>query len=318
MSTRPTGLQPPYFTNEGLDFRSRWGAVPKSDSVSLASASPAPKNYTLLTKCIAEFIGDFTFVFVGTMQAFVTQGAADNILHAALAHGLTIFILVASLGHISGGHFNPVVSWAVAINRKMPYYHFPFYMMSQLLGGICGAFMTAVLNNHSHDEDRTTIKVDYKFSESNGHIVGELNDVINRTIKAVMTKGEFQSSLGGATLLNEGNQWWQGFLSETVVSYFLVHTILLTAVDTDKNVLAPLAIGMTLTIDILATGKITGASMNPARSLGPNIVSSIFLDTKPADLWKHHYIYWAGPFLGSTIAALWFRLFESREERYIK
>ncbi|CAI4223259.1 unnamed protein product [Auanema sp. JU1783] len=278
MSTRPTGLQPPYFTNEGLDFRSRWGAVPKSDSVSLASASPAPKNYTLLTKCIAEFIGDFTFVFVGTMQAFVTQGAADNILHAALAHGLTIFILVASLGHISGGHFNPVVSWAVAINRKMPYYHFPFYMMSQLLGGICGAFMTA----------------------------------------AVMTKGEFQSSLGGATLLNEGNQWWQGFLSETVVSYFLVHTILLTAVDTDKNVLAPLAIGMTLTIDILATGKITGASMNPARSLGPNIVSSIFLDTKPADLWKHHYIYWAGPFLGSTIAALWFRLFESREERYIK
>ena len=83
---------------------------------------PAPKKngfeYSLLTKCIAEFLGDFTFVFVGThfqifrecdslgtMQAYVTTNVDtkvidDNILHAALTHGFAIFLLVAGLGHI--------------------------------------------------------------------------------------------------------------------------------------------------------------------------------------------------------------------------
>lgn len=79
---------------------------------------PAPKKndfeYSLLTKCIAEFLGDFTFVFVGThfqifrecdflgtMQAFVTtDSVSDNIVHAALTHGFAIFLLVAGLGHI--------------------------------------------------------------------------------------------------------------------------------------------------------------------------------------------------------------------------
>ncbi|CAB3397718.1 unnamed protein product [Caenorhabditis bovis] len=232
------------------------------------------KKYSLLAKCVAEFLGDLTFVFVGTMQSYTI---GDAITHAALAHGFTIFIIVTALGHISGGHFNPAVSWAVVGTGKLPIHHFPFYMFSQLLGGFCGALLTA----------------------------------------AVLNKDQLKMVMAGATLLSDDNQWWQGLISETIVTFFLVHTILITAVDSDKVTLAPLAIGLTLSIDILSTGTITGASMNPARSLGPSIVGSIFLPEISSKFWTYQYIYWAGPFLGSTIALAIYKLFEAREDRFI-
>lgn len=68
-----------------------------------------------------------------------------------------------------------------------------------------------------------------------------------------MTKTELNASNAGATLLSLNNHWWEGLISEAVVTFFLCHTILNTAVDTDANLLAPLAIGLTLSIDILAT-----------------------------------------------------------------
>lgn len=93
----------------------------------------------------------------------------------------------------SGGHFNPAVSWAIAGAGKMPIFHLPFYVVSQLLGGICGAFLTA----------------------------------------AVLSQEQLTSCEAGATLLSPGSQWWQGLIAETVVTFFLVHTILITAADTD-------------------------------------------------------------------------------------
>ncbi|PAV57396.1 hypothetical protein WR25_12257 isoform B [Diploscapter pachys] len=229
------------------------------------------KEYSLITKCIAEFLGDFTFVFIGTMQAYVPNKSNDDITHAALAHGFTIFIIVASLGHISGGHFNPAITWAVTAANRMPYWHLPFYFISQLLGGFCGALMSA----------------------------------------AILSSSQLTGTYAGATLLSPNNAWWEGLLSEALATYFLCHTVLMTAVDTDSNVLAPLAIGLTLSIDIFSTGAITGASMNPARSLGPNIVGSIFINSKdlPSNFWNHHYIYWAGPLAGGTVAALIYRYF---------
>ncbi|KHJ80023.1 transporter, major intrinsic protein family protein [Oesophagostomum dentatum] len=179
----------------------------------------------------------------------------------------------------SGGHFNPAVTWAIALAGKMPPWQVPLYWFSQLLGGFCGALYSVL----------------------------------------IMTQKQIDGSYCGATLLNPDNKWWEGLLSEAVVTFFLCHTILLTAADTSSNLLAPLAIGLTLSIDILSTGSITGASMNPARSLGPNIVGQIFLDSYaiPKNFWNYHYIYWAGPFAGATVATIIYRLFEARENRLV-
>ncbi|EYC05864.1 hypothetical protein Y032_0079g1227 [Ancylostoma ceylanicum] len=273
-----------YDLTKGLKRLNNW-SVDDTSTISSTTLDRS-KNYSIFTRMIAEFLGDFTFVFVGTMQAVVVTTSAnqsivaDNIVHAALAHGFTIFILVAALGHISGGHFNPAVTWAVAASGKMPIYDVPFYWFSQLLGGFCGSLYSVV----------------------------------------IMTQGQLDSSHAGATLLNPDNKWWEGMMSEAVATFFLCHTILLTAADTNTNVLAPLAIGLTLSIDILSTGSITGASMNPARSLGPNIVGQIFLDSNsiPAHFWSYHYIYWAGPLLGATIAVTLYRVFEARQDRLLR
>ncbi|KAK5973847.1 hypothetical protein GCK32_020188, partial [Trichostrongylus colubriformis] len=101
---RDSPVQQSYDLTKGLKRFTTWSvgeAEPDAQSV-----VDTTKKYSLFTKMIAEFLGDFTFVFVGTMQAVVVTGTdnksivADNILHAALAHGFTIFILVAALGHI--------------------------------------------------------------------------------------------------------------------------------------------------------------------------------------------------------------------------
>ncbi|KAF8363869.1 hypothetical protein PRIPAC_90792 [Pristionchus pacificus] len=195
------------------------------------------REYSIFTKCFAEFLGDVIFVFAGSMQGYI-NGSMDSILHAAFAHGLTIFILVTSLGH--------------------------------LVGGICGSLLT----------------------------------------RAILSKQEFTAILGGATLLEtDTNTWYQGLISESVVTFILVHTVLNAAMGSDDKVLAPLAVGFTLTIDIIATqmffvsGRITGASMNPARSLGPNLVGWAFMDTIPDGWWEYHYIYWAGPIMGACAAS---------------
>uniref|UniRef100_A0A8R1HZ80 Aquaporin n=1 Tax=Caenorhabditis japonica TaxID=281687 RepID=A0A8R1HZ80_CAEJA len=262
--------RPPYMSSYANE--DAWGQIETAKT----SFISRKKEYSLLTKCVAEFIGDLTFVYVGTMQAHLFVNA-DGILHAAFAHGITIFILATAFGHISGGHFNPAVSWAVAGAGKMPIWHLPFYVASQLLGGFCGALLTA----------------------------------------AMLSQQQLIDCAAGATLLSNGSEWWQGLIGETVVTFFLVHTILITAVDTDTVTLAPLAIGLTLTIDILSTGSITGASMNPARSLGPSIVGSIFDSNHTSLYWDYHYIYWAGPLLGSTIALCVYKLFEAREDRFV-
>ncbi|KAK6018441.1 hypothetical protein OSTOST_15976 [Ostertagia ostertagi] len=80
--------------------------------------------------------------------------------------------------------------------------------------------------------------------------------------------------------------------------------------------LAPLAIGFTVLMDIMAVGAISGASMNPARSFGPNIVAMIFMHDKiAANFWTNHWIYYIGPVFGAMLAAGLYRVFFSKGDR---
>ncbi|VDD94132.1 unnamed protein product [Enterobius vermicularis] len=234
------------------------------------------RSYSLICKLVAEFIGDLIFVFVGSSQAL----ANGDVINAAFAHGITIFVLVAGLGHISGGHFNPAVTTAVALCGKLKPLYAVLYVIAQLLGGFFGALI----------------------------------------VRAMTTRLQFHEILGGATVVSENYDWYQGFIAEIMTTYFLTQTVMLTAVDTSTNVLASLAIGFTLTLDILAVGPISGASMNPARSFGPAVVSSIFGIGRPNDyVWKHHYIYWAGPLIGALITTVLFRtVFRRSSKRLIR
>jgi MIP family channel proteins len=96
----------------------------------------------------------------------------------------------------------------------------------------------------------------------------------------------------------------QGILVEAILTFFLVFVVHGTAVDERGRRIAGLAIGFTVTLDILFGGPLTGAAMNPARVFGPAVA---------ANFWKAHYVYWIGPLLGGAAAGLVYRIFIERE-----
>ena len=102
----------------------------------------------------------------------------------------------------------------------------------------------------------------------------------------------------GATTLAEGVTPMRGLVIEMILTFFLVNTVFNTAVSGKAGKMAGLAIGMTLVFCILMGGPLTGASLNPARTLGPAFCNRDF-----ADLW----LYFVGPPIGGILAALLYK-----------
>lgn len=96
-----------------------------------------------------------------------------------------------------------------------------------------------------------------------------------------------------------------GVMLETVATFFLVLVVFGTAVDqrAPKSVF-PFAIGLTVALDIMAIGPITGAAMNPARAFGPALATQFHGSIRDIDPWAAHWVYWVGPLLGGVLAAL--------------
>jgi len=102
----------------------------------------------------------------------------------------------------------------------------------------------------------------------------------------------------GATLPLNGN-WLQSLVLETVLTFILMFVIFGSGLDRRAHIgFAGLAIGLTVGLEAAFMGPITGASMNPARSLGPALVGAI---------WQHHWVYWVGPILGAQLAVIVYR-----------
>ncbi|XP_027350531.1 aquaporin TIP1-3-like [Abrus precatorius] len=111
-----------------------------------------------------------------------------------------------------------------------------------------------------------------------------------------------KSATGGmetsAFSLSSGVSIWNALIFEIVMTFGLLYTVYATAIDTNKGkvgIVAPIAIGFIVGANILAGGAFDGASMNPAVSFGPAVVSWS---------WTHHWVYWVGPFIGAAIAAI--------------
>ena len=210
-------------------------------------------EYDALRRGVAEFVGTFALIFVGVGSIVFVQ--SSGLIGVAFAHGLTIAIMASAVGHISGGHFNPAVTLAFVVTRRIVPPLAAVYWLAQLAGGVLGALALR------------------------GLFPGEANldqgvPVVNETI-----------SVGA------------GLGLEALLTFFLVWVIFATAVDPGGafKSIAGLAIGLTITIDILAAGPLTGAAMNPARALGPELVQNV---------WGDFWIYLVGPALGAAVAAL--------------
>ena len=202
-------------------------------------------------RLVAEFVGTFTLVFAGC-GAIMVDAKTQALGHVGVAFsfGLVIMAMIYAVGHISGAHFNPSVTFAFALSRHFPWTRAVGYWGAQLVGAIAAA---AVLRGS----------------------LGNIADV-------------------GATLPS-GSQG-QSFLWELVMTFFLMFVIMAVATDTRAvGEAAAIAVGGTVGLDAMFGGPISGASMNPARSIGPALVSGNL-----HALW----LYIVAPICGASLAAL--------------
>src|SRR4030088_2264114 len=217
----------------------------------------------ITAKLLAEFIGTFSFVFIGAGTAAVVGDGVGlpGIAAIALAHGFTIMAFAFAYGSVSGGHMNPAVTVGVLAAGAMSAGEAIGYIVSQLIGGIAGALLLrTVLGGAATGLGLPTL--------AHGLALG--TTIITVTPEA-------------------------GFLIEALLGFFLVTVVLSTAVAGRAGNLAPLAIGMTLTLNIIMGGALTGAAFNPARALGPMVATGNFSDA---------WLYLAAPIVGAMVAAI--------------
>ncbi len=228
--------------------------------------SAASQSSNLLLACTAEAIGTFLLVLVGTAVATAavlgkgTAGPAYDSLSVALAFGLILVPIVGSLGQVSGAHVNPAVTLGLAVAGKFPWSHVPGYVLAQFAGAVIAAIV----------------------------------------VWAAYGPGAYVDAHLGAPAPVNGASAFQVLLVEALIAFILVFTVISTA--TDKRVppgTATVAIGFALAAGVLLGGPVSGGAGNPARALGPMIVSGTF------PVW---FFYALGPLLGGAVAALAFRL----------
>ena len=218
-----------------------------------------------LRALVAEGIGTFALVFAGC-GAIMVDAKTHELGHVgvAITFGLVIMFGIYAVGHISGAHFNPSVTFAFALSRHFPWTRALGYWGAQFVGAVAAA---AVLRGS----------------------LGNIADV-------------------GATLPS-GSQG-QSFLWELVLTFFLMFVIMAVATDTRAvGEAAAIAVGGTVLLDAMFGGPISGASMNPARSTGPALVSGNL-----HALW----LYIVAPICGASLAALAYQFVRGEQTRPVE
>jgi MIP family channel proteins len=210
--------------------------------------------------CLAEFLGTFYLCFPGIAAILATAKGVEPgaaLLIIALAHGVGLSLAVSNFGGISGAHVNPAITCGFLVTGRITPGLAVAYIIAQLLGATTAAGICRVI-----------------FPA----------DVVAATTLGLPLPAAWAST--GVVLF-----------TEFVLTYLLATSVFGTAVDErGRNVkVAGFGIGLTVAVDILAGGGITGASMNPARSFGPALELMH---------WQWHWAYWIAPIAGACAAAL--------------
>jgi len=226
----------------------------------------------IMKKAIAEFIGTFALVLIGSGTAVIagmgTGATSVDILGIATAFGLTIVAMAYGIGQVSGCHINPAVSFGVLVAGRMTTQDFITYVIAQVLGAIAGAVVLYLILSG----------------------------------KASGWNGGLGQNGWGPGYLGEYNLA-AAFVYEMVATFLFLVCILGVTQRGAPVGLAGLAIGLTLVAIHLLGINITGTSVNPARSLGPAIVGA---GINPQAL-AHVWLFIVAPLIGAGIAGYLFK-----------
>ncbi|XP_072549572.1 aquaporin-8b [Salminus brasiliensis] len=210
--------------------------------------------------CIAEIIGTTLFVFIGCVSVIENVETAGR-LQPALVHGLAVAVLIACMAEMSGSHFNPPFTMAIYLCGGIELFLIVPYVACQLTGGLLGAAMAKLMTSNEN------------YAKAHG---------------------------GAFTILQSEEQLLQVLFGEIAMTGMVTMVVLLGAVNCKtKSPLIPFLVGGTVVICVLAGGGVSGTCMNPARAMGPALMTGY---------WAYHWVYWVGPIAGSLIAVALVRL----------
>ncbi|MBP5948980.1 MAG: aquaporin Z [Pseudomonas sp.] len=217
---------------------------------------------SLFKRSVTELLGTFWLVLGGCGSAVIAASSplGIGVLGVALAFGLTVLTMAFAIGHISGCHLNPAVSVGLFVGGRFPARELPAYIIAQVLGGILAAALLYYIASGREGFDIAAGLA------SNGY--GE------------HSPGKYSMAAG--------------FVTELVMTAMFV-IIILGA--TDKRAppgLAPIAIGLALTLIHLISIPVTNTSVNPARSTGPALMVGGWAI---AQLW----MFWVAPLIGAVV-----------------
>ncbi|MCW4465439.1 aquaporin Z [Glutamicibacter sp. MNS18] len=198
---------------------------------------------TMTSRLLAEFLGTFVLVFGGCGSAiFAAKVVADDsinmgigFLGVALAFGLTVLVMVYAVGHISGGHFNPAVTFGAAIAGRVEWKAVPAYWITQVIAGsAAGGVLFAIASG---------------------------KDGFNAVESGFASNGFAERSPDGYSLLAV-------LIAEIVLTAIFLYVILGSTDTRAPQGFAGISIGLSLTLIHLISIPISNTSVNPARSLG--------------------------------------------------
>ncbi|XP_060193016.1 probable aquaporin NIP-type [Lycium barbarum] len=222
----------------------------------------SPSVTVIAQKLIAEVIGTYFVIFAGCGSVVVNKiYGSVTFPGICVTWGLIVMVMVYTVGHISGAHFNPAVTITFSIFGRFPWKQAPLYIIAQLMGSILASGTLALMFDVTPQAYFGTVPVG-----SNG----------------------------------------QSLAIEIIISFLLMFVI--SGVATDDRAIgqvAGIAVGMTITLNVFVAGPISGASMNPARSIGPAVVKHVY---------KGLWVYVVGPIIGTLAGAFVYNLIRSTDK----
>jgi aquaporin Z len=218
----------------------------------------------LLKRCTAEFLGTFWLVFGGCGSAVLAAAfphVGIGLLGVSLAFGLTVVTMAYAVGHISGGHFNPAVTIGLLAGGRVKGGDVLPYVIAQLVGAVVAAWLLATIAG------------------------GNGTDAL---AGGLASNGFGEHSPGGYSLA-------AALLTEALLTFFFLIVILGVTDPRAPSAMAPLAIGLALTLIHLISIPVTNTSVNPARSTGPALLVGGWALQQ---LW----LFWVAPIAGAAVA----------------
>lgn len=212
---------------------------------------------------VIEFLGTFALTYVGSWAIIFKDLNKISNNGVALAHSLAVLVFMWFGIPISGGHFNPAITLGLIVVKRIDWTSAIFYIMAQFLGAIVGA----------------------------GFIFIQLSTEISDSLK--------NASLLGIPTPGSANYEISGFWGEAIGTFFIMYIYMALVVDSNRRKtegVGAAAFAFAVYISSMTLGEISGAGLNPARSLGPAIVAGRIA--------KMQFIHFFGPIIGAILATI--------------